>query len=114
MNLVYTKFKCGNPDAAYYFFHIPKTAGTSLNNVLSAVFAENEICPPGLWHELLRYDPKELTKYKLFRGHFYAYLNVVVDLPLRGFVFLRDPIERALSHYGHVVREPNHYLHLRA
>jgi len=114
MNPVYSIFECNNPDAAYYFFHIPKTAGTSLNNFLSTVFTENEICPPHLWHDLLLCNSKELTKYKLFRGHFYAYLNAVLDMPLRGFVFLRDPIERALSHYGHVVRDPNHYLHSRA
>jgi hypothetical protein len=27
---------------------------------------------------------------------------------------LRDPIERALSHYGHVLRDSSHYLHHRA
>ena len=114
MELVYPKFECGNSEAAYYFFHIPKTAGTSLNKFLRTIFSEEEICPPHLWHELLRYNTKALRKYKLFRGHFYLYLNTVVDIPLRGFVFLREPIERALSHFGHVMRDPNHYFHSRA
>lgn len=114
MNLVYSVFDCDNSDAAYYFLHIPKTAGTSLNHFLHTVFTKDKVCPPHLWHDILRYAPQDLTKYKLFRGHFYAYLNTIVDIPLRGFVFLRDPVERALSHFSHVVRDPNHYFHSRA
>jgi FkbM family methyltransferase len=108
---VYSNFDCANTKASYYFFHIPKTAGTSLNTILESVFTPNEICPPHLWHELIAYDRDRLSSFRLFRGHFYASLNQVVDGPLRGFVFLRNPIERALSHYGHVVRDSGHYLH---
>jgi len=99
---------------AYYFYHIPKTAGTSMNKALNSIFQESEICPPHLWHDLLAYKNRPLTSFKLFRGHFYRPLEEFVGSRLHAFTILRDPIERALSHFGHVIRGPGHYLHKRA
>lgn len=99
---------------AYYFYHIPKTAGTSLNKALNNIFQESEICPPHLWHDLLAYKDRPLTSFRLFRGHFYRPLEAFLGRPLNAFTILRDPIERALSHFGHVIRGPGHYLHKRA
>lgn len=113
MGTVFANFDCENPCARYYFYHIPKTAGTSLNAILSAIFAPEDVCPPHLWHDLMKLESSALEQYRLFRGHFYSGLNQVVDFPLRAFVFLRDPLERALSHYGHVIKFPDHYLHRR-
>lgn len=98
----------------YYFHHIPKTAGTTLNAVLREVFAPSEICPPFLWSQLLQSDKKKLKQFRLFRGHFYGALEPFLGFPIRSFVFLRDPKERALSHYGHVMRASGHYLHAKA
>jgi len=99
---------------AYYFYHIPKTAGTSMNKALNSIFQESEICPPHLWHDLLAHKNRPLTSFKLFRGHFYRPLEKFVGRRLQAFTILRDPIERALSHFGHVIRDPGHYLHKRA
>ncbi len=114
IHTVSSNFDCDNTTARYYFFHIPKTAGTSLNRILESAFSPDAICPPHLWHDLISYDKNRLSSFRLFRGHFYASLDRVVDGPLRIFVFIRNPIERALSHYGHAVRDPAHYLHRRA
>lgn len=97
-----------------YFHHIPKTAGTTLNAALREVFAPHEICPPFLWSQLLQYNKKKLKQFRLFRGHFYGALEPFLGFPVRSFVFLRDPKERALSHYGHVMRASGHYLHSKA
>lgn len=99
---------------AYYFHHIPKTAGTTLNAALLDIFAPDQICPPWVWHQLLKYEKQSLKQFQLFRGHFYAALEPFLGFPVRSFVFLRDPKERALSHYGHVMRAPQHYLHEKA
>lgn len=102
------------PFGAHYFFHIPKTAGTTLISFLDTKFSPAEVCKPQLWSKLLSENKSDLTGYRLFRGHFYGYLRKYLGMPLHEFTFLRNPIERALSHYGHVIREPNHYFHERA
>jgi hypothetical protein len=90
----------------YYFCHIPKTAGTSLNKALNSTFQESEICPPHPWRDLLAYKNLPLTSFRLFREHFYRPFEEFVGRRLHAFTILRDPIERALSYFGHVIREP--------
>jgi hypothetical protein len=101
---------------ASYFMHIPKTAGTSLMAALERQYPAAAVCPDKLWHQLaLRPQPDPaLEHYALFQGHFYGMLAGFIGCPLRTFTILRDPLERALSHYAHVRREPQHYLHVRA
>ena len=97
-----------------FFFHIPKTAGSTLRNLLREHFAPTYVCPTWSWTTLLDLDKAELARYKLFQGHYYGQSGFVISQPCFSFTILRDPIERALSHYGHVVRDPEHYLHQRA
>jgi len=98
--------------APIYFLHIQKTVGLKLNSYLLDIYNDFEICGlfPG-WYELLSMPVDEIEKRKLINGHFGAYLHRHYPAPLRYFTFLRDPIERALSHYGHVVKNKNHYYH---
>lgn len=114
MTNFYSQCKCYSDEASYYFFHIPKTAGTSLIKILENVFSPEDICPPQLWCELIKYQSTELSKFRLFRGHFYTHISQVVNQPLKAFVFFRDPLDRALSHYGHVTKHSQHYLHNRS
>jgi ABC-2 type transport system ATP-binding protein/lipopolysaccharide transport system ATP-binding protein len=97
-----------------YFLRIPKTASTSFVEIFHQQFAPEEICPANLWHELLRIPPAQLGRYRVFSGHFYAYLDRLIKQPIRCITFLRDPIERSLSHYAHVYNVPDHYFHRRA
>ncbi len=111
---IYDLFDRSGEDPAYYFFHIPKTAGTSLTSLLKGLFGPDNTCPARLWSQMLDIDPVQRDRYALYAGHFYTMLNCVVDRPLRSFVFLRDPVERAVSHYRHILRAPDHYLHALA
>lgn len=97
-----------------YFLHIPKTGGTTFNKFLSAQFGEENVCPAHLWHNLLELSPAQIVGYSLIWGHFYSYLYRYVSRPMRYVTFLRDPVERALSHYGHIMLYEGHYLHRRA
>ena len=97
----------------YYFLHIPKTAGSTLNQVLDGLFNDFEICSHFGWTELLNIPRDALGDYKLFRGYLYGYLHRYVEMPLRYFTFLRDPVDRALSHYSHILRDENHYMRQR-
>jgi len=94
-----------------YFLHIPKTAGTTLISVLDLYYPQQEICPARLWHEIIQIPRQDLTKYRLFRGHFYYALSKYLQRDLIHITLLRDPIERTISHFEHIRRESGHYLH---
>jgi len=97
-----------------YYLHIPKTAGTTFTAILDRQFSAEHICPAQLWHELLRIPPERLRQYRLLRGHFYYCVRALLPPGTRMVTLLRDPVERSLSHYSHILREPGHYLHDRA
>lgn len=96
----------------YYFFHIPKTAGTSVTAWLEQC-GRFTVFPEHLWSRLLAWPPESLADYDLFRGHFYRGLHRYLDVPLTPFVFLRNPIDRSISHWEHIRRSPDHYFHDR-
>lgn len=97
----------------FYFLHIPKTAGTSINSWLHSYGLFN-ICPDGLWSQLLDRDERSLDEYDFFSGHFYTFLQNYVKSDLKTFTFLRHPVERSVSHYLHIMRDSAHYFHKRA
>lgn len=94
-----------------YFWHIPKTAGMSTWQLLEWAYPASEICTGRMWEDIIHIPLPELRQYRAFRGHFLAYLEPHLDLPLRKFTILRDPVERTISHYLHARRSPEHPYH---
>jgi hypothetical protein len=50
------------------FVHVPKTAGTTLHNLLLQHYRPDEVCPER-FNNLQRFSVQELERFKLFSGH---------------------------------------------
>lgn len=84
----------------FVFLHLMKCAGTSVHAALESLFKPEDFCPERFHLGVTRGElPEDLSGYKVFSGHFDS-----LDLPhfpagaLR-FTSLRDPLDRALSHF---------------
>jgi len=70
-----------------YFLHIPKTAGTTLINILDKYFPENKVLLDHDWQTLLTNMPIDFSKYQFVRGHF-------------GYSITRIFEKKAIMHYN--------------
>jgi hypothetical protein len=121
-----------DPNCLIAFLHIPKTAGTTLNSILSREYGPDECyeimmrgmawIPPRptiirrpliSFSKVLRLRTavRSRRKLRLVRGHFD--LSIAKHLPAdtHFFTLLRDPAERAISHYYHYRRRAIDRLH---
>jgi hypothetical protein len=102
-----------SPPQALYFWHIPKTAGTSFIEWLDSHFTPNEIFHPQLVPQLRATPEEQVQGRLLYRGHLGLELPRRLSAPVAAVTLLREPRARTLSHLAHIWREPNHYLHRR-
>ena len=91
-------------DDILYFLHIPKTAGTSLVDILENNFSQEEIFQEVIWPEMLKKLPKDFSKFRLIRGHFGFWIYKLLPKIPATITMLRDPIEQSLSLYAHQLR----------
>ena len=78
---------------------------------LRARFGENSVCPAREWHELAKLDRREILAYRALAGHFAMDLDAVLGKRLAVVSVLRNPVDRTISHYRHVVRDAGHPRH---
>lgn len=91
-------------DDILFFSHIPKTAGTTFINILDKFFSNDSIYPEQLWTEFRKQPHVNFSKYKLIRGHFTKDLvQYLPKIPIC-ITMLRDPMDRTLSYYAHLLR----------
>jgi hypothetical protein len=102
-------------DETAIFIHIPKTGGTTLHRIIDRQY------PPERRHWITRHDvgleafkrlpPACRANMRLVRGHIPFGVHAYIPGPATYFTILRQPIERVISYYYFVQREPEHYLY---
>ena len=102
------------------FLHIPKTAGSTLSNILSQNYRRRRIYtidgrdPAGYWDRFRLLPAKERNSYACIRGRMRYGIHQFVDHECRYFTFLRDPIDTVVSHYYFARKKSTHHLHQKA
>ena len=100
-----------NKKPIYLFMHLPKTAGTSMRNLLERNYDKDQLLyvyqePPGVSLDTIKeYDKNRLDKVRVVYGHFPFGIHKLVDgYPTQYITMLRDPVQRVISTYYHYKR----------
>lgn len=88
------------------FLHIPKTAGTSLTELLIQHVGSGRVCPAGTLVDYDAMTDDELARYDMLKGHFDYALRARLRRPAVFLTMLRDPVERVVSLYQQWRRSP--------
>lgn len=110
-------------DRALLFLHIPKAGGSTLNYILHVYHARNDrgvIYYPalGIQREYNRNPsstvndmPVDNRLVRFISGHFTFGLHRFLTVPATYITLLRDPVDRVVSLYYHVLRSSHEPLH---
>lgn len=98
------------------FYHLPKSAGTTLNRIMWLNYKRDEVATSGpitqeFIDKLKAWPPEKLASIRFMQGHYPWGLHEVLPQRTHCFTFLRDPVERVLSQYYHAQREPGYFLY---
>ncbi|WP_320175876.1 sulfotransferase family 2 domain-containing protein [Maridesulfovibrio sp.] len=101
----------------FFFLHIPKTAGTTLNHIFAAKFPEETICSVYTKEEnefLKKISAEELDRINLVQGHIFVHDFDEFFSGFLGkyaFTFLREPVARVVSEYNFLRTWPENHLY---
>lgn len=93
------------------FLHIPKTAGNTFTYLMHSYYTPEEICPSHFWHEVVNFPIEDMARYRYVGGHIRHSIQQLLPKPPHYMAFLRDPVERVISHYDHARRVPESPFH---
>ena len=93
-----------NENQTLIFVHVPKTAGQTVDLIMHRQFPAEEIyfVKKDIQASYLAFqqmDPAHRARYRAIKGHIPYGVHEFIDGPYAYFTFLRDPIERTISHY---------------
>jgi hypothetical protein len=104
-------------DQSIIFLHIPKAAGTTLNRIMerqfepTAIFTIDGSRTQESIEEFKKLPKAQREKIRVLRGHMHFGLHEHLPQPSTYITILRDPVDRTISNYYFVLRNPNHRLH---
>ncbi|MFQ5400795.1 MAG: sulfotransferase family 2 domain-containing protein [Anaerolineae bacterium] len=96
------------------FLHIPKTAGSTLNNLIWRQYQKGEtfdITPNQPETALAQLTPAEQATIRFVTGHMYFGLHQKLAQPAAYLTILRDPVDLVISFYYYVRYTARHPLH---
>lgn len=89
----------GGPLRPLFFMHLVKTAGTTVREILRRHYGPDEFYSPPDGPELETMPVAQLRRFRCIAGHVdHRFLARFQERP-RVMVFLRDPVDRVMSHY---------------
>ena len=102
---------------ALAFLHVTKTGGRTLEHILKRMLR-----PQGgksfnfdgslrSYESFVNSSPEVRSSYDLLHGHFQFGIHYQIDRDVRYVTLLRNPADRVISQYYHILEEPRHYLH---
>jgi hypothetical protein len=98
------------------FLHIPKSAGSTILPIFKRQYKRDSFFVPGNHPNLSAIKEKlvSTSSLRLCFGHMDFGMHDVVGQPYKYATILRDPIERVISQYYYVKRQPKHHLYNQA
>ena len=105
------------PQPPFFFFHLPRTAGTTLNAILRDNFAPEEVLTVYRREEYAacrELEVERLNRLRLIQGHLMPqslYPPTLYGRPWRIFTFLREPVSRLVSEYRFLRSWPRNHLY---
>jgi hypothetical protein len=96
-----------------FFMHIPKTGGVSVETFLRSLVNPEEIAPYPRTECVANLSDPGFAEYRYFVAHAPAHIEQLLPRPLFTFSWLRDPVDRSISAYNHILRYPDHRWHQR-
>ncbi len=86
-----------SPETDLYFFHIPKTAGSSLGHFLRSLYPKDERFDFIKPEQLIGMSREQINRHRYFHGHVGNLLYPFLDRDVPTVTFLRDPFEQSIS-----------------
>ncbi|MCZ7673022.1 MAG: sulfotransferase family 2 domain-containing protein [Chloroflexi bacterium] len=97
------------------FLHIPKTAGSTLHQIIRRQYRAQHIYHMGSrsdsFDQFKNLPLSRRADIRVLMGHFEMGIDEYLPQPSTYFTMLRDPIARAISYFSHVRRDSDHYCH---
>ncbi|MBL1431949.1 MAG: hypothetical protein COC09_04215 [Gammaproteobacteria bacterium] len=97
-----------------FFLHIPKTAGTTMNDLIRSNFGKANIVhlsKPYKHREELSDAWKRKHGARVVSGHFPFGIHSCIDINPTYFSVIRHPYQRVFSYYRYIQNTPTHYYH---
>ncbi|UYV13233.1 MAG: sulfotransferase family protein [Phycisphaera sp.] len=107
----------GRDDEVLAFLHVTKTGGRTLQRVLKDILrseggqSRNFDGSLRARDEFVHETAECRNRYDLLHGHFQFGIHDYIDRPVRYITLLRNPVDRVVSQYYHILEDPRHYLH---